>query len=52
MNKAECIIRLKEKMKVYCNRCARQSKVDIDFCFTECWVHIFTNLMIEEINGN
>jgi hypothetical protein len=49
LNKGEAIRRLKEKMKVHCNKCAKSNISDIDYCFNKCWIHIFTNLMIKEI---
>jgi len=47
MNKAECIIRLKEKMKKKCNKCSRP----IDECWICPWM-ILTNVMIAELNGD
>lgn len=62
MHKGEAIRKLKRKMKWKCNCCYHKNRAiskisnkykipDMDYCFTKCPVHIFTNLMIEEMNN-
>lgn len=60
MNRGEAIRNLKRKMKVSCNACYQFKdfiskeeyyKYTVNWC-KECPVHILTNLMIEELNGN